>query len=176
MRRQIPFLDVRTSGAGMALLLAGTLGAVDAAIQAKLARFTWRGVHLQDVGFEGRSVNGRLRIDELTVHDLAEAERLWRALRLERGSTVVVVPSLGPQRIPVPDLQGQGLQSAQVLLAVIAALVERGLDIPVVVGGIVPERDLATLHSAGVAAVLGPGASGQNVVNAVRTAALGTAV
>jgi uncharacterized protein involved in outer membrane biogenesis len=54
--------------------LVGTLGGVDAAIQAQLARLTWRGVHLQDVGFAGRSVNGRLRIDELTVNDLAEAE------------------------------------------------------------------------------------------------------
>ena len=54
--------------------LAGPLGAVDAAIQAQLARLTWRGVHLQDVGFAGRSVNGRLRINELTVSDLAEAE------------------------------------------------------------------------------------------------------
>jgi hypothetical protein len=54
--------------------LAGPLGAVDAAVQAELARLTWRGVHLQDVGFAGRAVNGRLRLSELTVRDLAEAE------------------------------------------------------------------------------------------------------
>ena len=36
---------------------------------------------------------------------------------VKRGSAVLVTPSLGPQRIPVPDLDGQGLQSAQVLLA-----------------------------------------------------------
>jgi hypothetical protein len=54
--------------------LAGPLGTIDAAIQAQLARLTWRGVHLQDVGFAGRSVNRRLRIDELTVGDVAEAK------------------------------------------------------------------------------------------------------
>ena len=54
--------------------LGGTLGAVDAAIQAQLARLSWRGVHLQDIEFAGRSVNRRLRIDQLTVNDFAEAK------------------------------------------------------------------------------------------------------
>lgn len=36
---------------------------------------------------------------------------------VKRGSTVSVVLSLGPQRVPVPDLAGQSVQSAQVLLA-----------------------------------------------------------
>jgi AsmA-like C-terminal region len=67
--------------------LAGPLRAVDAAIQAKLARLTWRGVHLQDVGFAGRSVNGRLTINELTVSDLAEAEaRVAGLLDLAAGT------------------------------------------------------------------------------------------
>jgi methylmalonyl-CoA mutase cobalamin-binding domain/chain len=48
---------------------------------------------------------------------------------------------------------------------------EHGLDIPVVVGGIVPEPDIAKLHDAGIAAVLGPGASADEVVAAVRLAA-----
>ena len=33
--------------------LAGPLGAVDAAIEARLERLTWRGVHLLDVGIRG---------------------------------------------------------------------------------------------------------------------------
>ena len=60
--------------AGLLATLAGPLGTVDAAIQAQLARLTWRGVQLQDVAFAGRAVNGRLRISELTVSDLAEAQ------------------------------------------------------------------------------------------------------
>lgn len=49
----------------------------------------------------------------------------------------------------------------------------RGADIPVVVGGIVPEADIATLRAQGIAGVLTPGASSDEVVDAIR-AALGS--
>jgi len=52
--------------------------------------------------------------------------------------------------------------------AMLAALDEAGLDVPVIIGGIVPEPDLPILNEAGVAAVLGPGASAEEVVNTVR--------
>ncbi len=39
----------------------------------------------------------------------------------------------------------------------------RGLDIPVIVGGIVPDRDVAALKAAGVAAVLTPGATSDSI-------------
>jgi methylmalonyl-CoA mutase cobalamin-binding domain/chain len=55
--------------------------------------------------------------------------------------------------------------------AVMAALAQRGLDVPVVVGGIIPERDRTALLSAGVSEVLNPGASEEQVVAAVRRAA-----
>lgn len=55
--------------------------------------------------------------------------------------------------------------------AVVRALREAGLDTPVVVGGIVPEVDVPRLEAEGVAAVLGPGASNEEVVEAVRAAA-----
>ena len=54
--------------------LAGPLGAADAAIEARLERLTWRGVHLLDVAFAGRSVNQHLTINDLTVGDFAEAK------------------------------------------------------------------------------------------------------
>jgi methylmalonyl-CoA mutase, C-terminal domain len=57
--------------------------------------------------------------------------------------------------------------------AVIAALRDAGLSTPLVVGGIVPDADLDALAGAGVAAVLGPGASNEEVVSAVRAAATG---
>ncbi len=41
----------------------------------------------------------------------------------------------------------------------------RGNDIPVVVGGIVPDADLAELRAAGVAAVLTPGATAEQIVD-----------
>ena len=54
--------------------------------------------------------------------------------------------------------------------AVVDALRQAGLDTPVVIGGIVPDKDVAQLLDAGVAAVLGPGASETTVVDAVRDA------
>jgi methylmalonyl-CoA mutase C-terminal domain/subunit len=55
--------------------------------------------------------------------------------------------------------------------AVVDALRDAGLDTPVVVGGIVPDVDIDRLTEKGVAAVLGPGASNEEVVEAVRAAA-----
>jgi methylmalonyl-CoA mutase C-terminal domain/subunit len=57
--------------------------------------------------------------------------------------------------------------------AVVRALRDAGLDTPVVVGGIVPDVDIPKLKQAGVAAVLGPGASNDEVIAAVRAAAKG---
>jgi methylmalonyl-CoA mutase C-terminal domain/subunit len=53
---------------------------------------------------------------------------------------------------------------------VVQRLRERGAEIPVVVGGIIPEPDAPLLLEAGVAAVLTPGATADDVVAAVRTA------
>jgi methylmalonyl-CoA mutase C-terminal domain/subunit len=63
------------------------------------------------------------------------------------------------------------LSGAHLTLAplVVAALRERGSDIPVVVGGIVPSNDLAELAEAGVAAVFGPGASAEEIVAQIRS-------
>ncbi len=55
--------------------------------------------------------------------------------------------------------------------AVVAALRAAGLDTPVVIGGIVPLDDVTTLLDQGVAVVLGPGASNDEVVASVRAAA-----
>jgi len=55
--------------------------------------------------------------------------------------------------------------------AMLTALREADLDIPVVIGGIVPDDDATQLEQAGVAAVLGPGASAEEVVKVVRRVA-----
>ena len=47
---------------------------------------------------------------------------------------------------------------------------EAGADIPVILGGIVPEDDFQMLRDAGVARVLTPGATSDEVVEAVRSA------
>jgi methylmalonyl-CoA mutase C-terminal domain/subunit len=52
----------------------------------------------------------------------------------------------------------------------VATVRDAGLDVPVIVGGIVPDVDVPVLEEAGVAAVLGPGASNDEVVAVVRRA------
>jgi len=52
--------------------------------------------------------------------------------------------------------------------AMLTALREADLNVPVVIGGIVPAADLDELTESGVAAVLGPGASAEEVVATVR--------
>ncbi|MFV0259114.1 MAG: cobalamin-dependent protein [Acidimicrobiales bacterium] len=54
--------------------------------------------------------------------------------------------------------------------AMVKALAEAGLPIPVVVGGIVPDDDVERLREAGVAAVIGPGASAEEVARCVHDA------
>ena len=52
----------------------------------------------------------------------------------------------------------------------VEALRAAGVDIPVIVGGIIPDEDIGPLRAAGVAAILGPGASATEVAQAVRDA------
>ncbi len=52
----------------------------------------------------------------------------------------------------------------------VRALEDAGLDVPVVIGGIIPPEDERQLLDTGVAAVLGPGASATEVVESVRSA------
>lgn len=54
--------------------------------------------------------------------------------------------------------------------AVVAQLKENDLDTPVLVGGIVPEQDIETLISSGISAVVGPGATSEELVEAVEAA------
>ena len=51
-----------------------------------------------------------------------------------------------------------------------AALNAARLDIPLIIGGIVTDEDIEELLESGVAAVLGPGASAEEVVSTVRDA------
>jgi methylmalonyl-CoA mutase, C-terminal domain len=54
--------------------------------------------------------------------------------------------------------------------AVVDALRAAGLDTPVIVGGIVPPADIPLLKAAGIADVLGPGSSNEEVVASVVSA------
>ncbi|MEZ5371953.1 MAG: hypothetical protein R2704_04320 [Microthrixaceae bacterium] len=52
----------------------------------------------------------------------------------------------------------------------VEAVAGADLELPVIVGGIIPDSDRETLRAAGVAAILTPGASDDEVVSAVRNA------
>jgi methylmalonyl-CoA mutase C-terminal domain/subunit len=52
----------------------------------------------------------------------------------------------------------------------VKALKDADLHIPVIIGGIVPEDDIEPLMEGGVAAVIGPGASAEEVAKTVRDA------
>ena len=54
--------------------------------------------------------------------------------------------------------------------AVVEAVRAKGVDIPVIVGGIVPDQDVPALTEAGVAKVVTPGATADQVAQAVREA------
>ena len=76
------------------------------------------------------------------------------------------------------DLIGLSMLSgAHMTLAplVVERIRARGADIPVVVGGIVPDHDIGPLRDAGVAAVLTPGATAEQVVDVVREVIAGRA-
>ena len=62
------------------------------------------------------------------------------------------------------------LSGAHMTLAplVVGELRARGVDIPVILGGIVPDHDLDQLRAAGIAAVLTPGATAQQITAEVR--------
>ena len=59
--------------------------------------------------------------------------------------------------------------------AMVNALREAELDTPVVIGGIIPNEDLQPLLDAGIAVVLGPGVSAEEVAQSVRDAVAATA-
>jgi len=54
----------------------------------------------------------------------------------------------------------------------VKALADADIDVPVIIGGIVPPEDEVELLNGGVAVVLGPGASAEEVVESVRAAVI----
>lgn len=76
------------------------------------------------------------------------------ALALQEDVDVIGLSTLATDHLIIPDLM--------------EALQEAGLDdVKVVVGGIVPNPEHDMLHDAGVAAIFGPGAARQDIVDSV---------
>ncbi len=121
-------------------------------------------VVLAKLGFDGHDRG--LKVVARMLRD-AGMEVVYLGLRQTTDSIVAAVEQEDA------DVLGISMHNAGHLTLgpmIVAALDEVGLDVPVVIGGIVPDADLSELEAAGVAAVLGPGASVEEVVSTVRSA------
>lgn len=122
-------------------------------------------VYVAKVGLDGHDRG--LRVVARILRD-AGCEVVYGGLRQSPESITAVVIQEDIDVVGVSMHNGAHLTLA---VAVVDALREAGLDTGVVLGGIVPPNDIPVLVEAGVSAVLGPGASNEEVVAAVRSAA-----
>ncbi len=122
-------------------------------------------VLLAKVGLDGHDRGLRVVARVLRDHGF---EVVFAGLRQSPESIAAAVVEEDVDVVGVSMHNGAHLTLAP---AVVGALRGAGLDTPVVVGGIVPDIDVPRLEEAGVAAVLGPGASNEEVVATVRGAA-----
>lgn len=97
----------------------------------------------------------------------AGMEVIYLGLRQTAGSIVAAVEQEDA------DAVGLSMHNAgHMTLAprMVEALAEADLDVPLIVGGIIPDEDEPLLKEKGVAVVLGPGADAEEVVQSVRDA------
>ena len=119
-------------------------------------------VLLAKVGLDGHDRGLRVVARVLRDHGF---EVVFAGLRQTPESIAAAVVQEDVDVVGVSMHNGAHLTLAP---AVVEALKVAGLETPVIVGGIVPDVDVPLLEGAGVAAVLGPGASNESVVETVR--------
>ena len=116
------------------------------------------------IGFDGHDRG--IKVVARTLRD-AGMEVIYGGLRHTPETVAAIARDEDVDVVGVSMHNGAHLTIAP---RVVTALRDAGARAAVVIGGIVPEPDVAVLHDAGVAAVLGPGASGTEVVEAVTDA------
>jgi methylmalonyl-CoA mutase C-terminal domain/subunit len=121
-------------------------------------------VLLAKIGFDGHDRG--LKVVARTLRD-AGMEIVYAGLRQTPETVAAMAHDEDVDAVGISMHNGAHLTIAP---RVVAALQDAGARAAVVVGGIVPEHDIAVLHDAGVAAVLRPGASDTEVVQAVTDA------
>ncbi len=141
---------VGQAGAGAALPTA-ELEAVRARVEEVSARLGRRiKLLVGKPGLDGHS-NGAEQI-AVYARD-AGMEVVYEGIRLTAGQIANSALQEGVHVVGLSILSGS---HRELIPEVIAALAERGVDVPVVVGGIIPEADVEPLRRAGVAAVYTP--------------------
>ena len=88
-----------------------------------------------------------------------------------RQTTDTVVAAVEQEDADVVGISMHNAGHLALAPRIVGALADAGLEVPVVIGGIVPDDDRLVLADAGVAGVLGPGASAEEVATCVRAAA-----
>ena len=132
-------------------------------------RVTYR-VLVAKIGFDGHDRG--IKIVARTLRD-AGFEVIYAGLRQTPEGVAATALQEDVDAVGISMHNGAHLTIAP---RVVDALRVAGARGAVVVGGIVPPADIPTLHEAGVAAVLGPGASDVEVVDAVTRACQSAAV
>lgn len=117
------------------------------------------------VGLDGHDRG--VKIVARTLRD-AGMEVIYAGLRQTPEMIVSIVEQ---EDVDVVGLSMHNAAHRALAPKVVNALAAAGLDTPVVVGGIIPDVDVAFLTDAGVAGVLGPGSSAEEVVAIIRAAA-----
>jgi methylmalonyl-CoA mutase C-terminal domain/subunit len=87
-----------------------------------------------------------------------------------RGTTDSIVSAVEQEDADAVGLSMHNAGHLTLAPKMVDALAAADLDVPLIIGGIVPSEDVPRLHEAGVAAVLGPGASADEVAATVRAA------
>jgi methylmalonyl-CoA mutase C-terminal domain/subunit len=123
-------------------------------------------VLLAKVGLDGHDLG--LRVVVARILRDAGFEVIFAGLRQTPEMITAAVTEEDVDVVGVSMHNGAHLTLAP---AVVRSLRDAGLGTPVLVGGIVPEVDMPEMKAAGVAAVLGPRASNNDVVATVRAAA-----
>ena len=114
----------------------------------------------------------------LDGHDrgLKVVARKWRDAGMEvvylglRQTTEIIVTAVEQEDADAVGISMHNAGHLTLAPRMVQALEDAGLDVPVVVGGIVPDSDLEAMAEAGVAGVLGPGASAEDVAKCGREA------
>jgi methylmalonyl-CoA mutase C-terminal domain/subunit len=120
---------------------------------------------LAKLGFDGHDRG--LKVIARTLRD-AGFEVIYLGLRQSTDSVIIAAEQEDVAVIGISMHNGGHLTLGPTMVRAVA---DAGLQIPVIIGGIVPAEDVPTLQDAGVFAVLGPGTALDVVVATVHAAA-----
>ena len=119
---------------------------------------------LAKLGFDGHDRG--IKVVARMLRD-AGMEVIYLGLRQTTETIVAAVEQEDADAIGLSMLNAGHMALSKRMLG---ALSDAGLDVPVIVGGIIPEADRQPLFDMGIAAILGPGASDEEVAHSVRAA------